>query len=869
MPDVFNENQGYHTHCYKNFSAIATTEKDTGEEEPQITKMMRSSTLKLESSSTGCLEPICIFCKKDRKKVKGKWENLGSNESINAEINVRNTAIALNDQPLLLQIGNYQHGEGPDFVAKEVKYHHSCRKNYINSTRTNKKNEDNHMSIIKVKAINYIKEYIQTNIIGKNSSEFVENLLIRYKTYYNSLGGNPDDFKNYKVQYFVTMLKKNIPENNLTIQSDNTKKLIAFKTGMTLTEANKIAKCNVDDKQKIIWQCALLLRERILNNPIKPLEEPLSVSSILEGEVGIPQDLTDFFQIMYTGSDSSNELTCKKERVINSTAADVVYACSNGKQLPGKHLSLGLTTKAMTGSRRTVTLLNRLGHCASNETVRRIEMGMESTIVANHSLVPSHIETREDLCTALAWDNFDINIETPSGADTIHHTYGICYQNIVESMDILPTESTSAVDLGEKRKIKEFRRVNENSINEDIEPYWKKPKQTNFDFFHYTVTPNTSYVIAKQLDMIWMMIVNLTDTKIPMWLGWNSLSKTVPIKQRVCYMKHIQLPPTRTDVVKETMKRSQAVSKDCGQQFTVVTYDLAIAKVAKQLQSTEAPEFDDMFIMFGAFHIMQNVFSCLGKMIEGSGGPYALAESNIVAPGSLNSFLKGKTYKRCKQGHLKLATVFHGLHLARFMEDVNVSDEVINDLNNIEIPIKTDSLTENIQSFLSKYDVYVQSTIDGERGKTAQFWMQYTHIVDLSNILHRAIKTNDPELFGCALFEMSSIFFPTNHSNYARWMVLYSLELVNLNPHIKEMLKSGCFSVNRTGKSFANVAVDMALEQTINAEAKNRLKGIMKYADVATAVNRWSITSSMKTELVNNMLELCGISKTTQGKLQH
>ena len=34
------------------------------------------------------------------------------------------------------------------------------------------------------------------------------------------------------------------------------------------------------------------------------------------------------------------------------------------------------------------------------------------------------------------------------------------------------------------------------------------------------------------------------------------------------------------------------------------------------------------------------------------------------------------------------------------------------------------------------------------------------------------------------------------------------------------------------------VPVNMALEQIINANAKSRLKGIMAFADISTAVNR-------------------------------
>ena len=80
-----------------------------------------------------------------------------------------------------------------------------------------------------------------------------------------------------------------------------------------------------------------------------------------------------------------------------------------------------------------------------------------------------------------------------------------------------------------------------------------------------------------------------------------------------------------------------------------------------------------------------------------------------------------------------------------------------------------------------------------------------------------------------------------NQANYARWMTYYALELENIQnekPQVIEYLKNGAFSVNRTGKAFSIVAVDMALEQTISAEAKKRLKGIMAFTDVNSAVNR-------------------------------
>ena len=62
-------------------------------------------------------------------------------------------------------------------------------------------------------------------------------------------------------------------------------------------------------------------------------------------------------------------------------------------------------------------------------------------------------------------------------------------------------------------------------------------------------------------------------------------------------------------------------------------------------------------------------------------------------------------------------------------------------------------------------------------------------------------------------------------------MTYYVLELENIQnekPEVVEYLKDGVFSVNGTRKPFSRVAVDMTSEQTINGEAKNRLKGTMR-----------------------------------------
>ena len=79
----------------------------------------------------------------------------------------------------------------------------------------------------------------------------------------------------------------------------------------------------------------------------------------MEGEA-IPPDLVKtFFKRLYTGKlSTTEELSSRKSRLIDSSAADAVFCCYAGKLIPGKQLSLGFSLKSMTGSKKVLTLMN-------------------------------------------------------------------------------------------------------------------------------------------------------------------------------------------------------------------------------------------------------------------------------------------------------------------------------------------------------------------------------------------------------------------------------------------------------------------------------------------------------------------------------
>lgn len=64
-------------------------------------------------------------------------------------------------------------------------------------------------------------------------------------------------------------------------------------------------------------------------------------------------------------------------------------------------------------------------------------------------------------------------------------------------------------------------------------------------------------------------------------------------------------------------------------------------------------------------------FSAIGKMINDSGIPRLFVLSGLLTEGSLNSFISGKHFNRCKKLHPVAALSFKSLHFKNFLNSYN------------------------------------------------------------------------------------------------------------------------------------------------------------------------------------------------------
>ena len=130
---------------------------------------------------------------------------------------------------------------------------------------------------------------------------------------------------------------------------------------------------------------------------------------------------------MIVGDNESDE--CREK--IFSLAQDVIFVASKGKTLTPKHIGLACTVHHATRSKSLVQLLNSAGHCASYETVEKVDTSIAKSEIerwnANEGvIVPSNLAIGK--FTQFAGDNINIKVETLDGKGMLNVTQYAAFQ---------------------------------------------------------------------------------------------------------------------------------------------------------------------------------------------------------------------------------------------------------------------------------------------------------------------------------------------------------------------------------------------------------------------------------------------------------
>lgn len=800
-------------------------------------------------------ENVCLFCTKFAKKSKGHLVSL----YVLDKVSLKQAIQPYLDFIIDTEVYNKLLESGKSTVLKA---HRICRKEYINSLQSlqEKPQTNYHKNLLyHQQGFEDVCGFIDDNIIKANKCFFFTFLSNYYVSAIKKAASNDGHVYDCTLSKanFESKLKKKY-EEELKFSIFHNKKIV----GPINREIDNHLFSLLEEKD-ILQNAALILRRKILDIEKIPLPVDLQTLDLLKGECHVPQTLKDFYLTILADCYNKRKKSNETNRISDSLAQDLIYNVTKGKIKTSKHITLAMSLKSLTSSRKVVEIINRYGHCCSYHVVEELET--EATFASSNrsQVCPDGITKSSGLYTGVGFDNFDRFVDTASGKDTLHDTVGIIYQDVVEHPIIVQenilddSQEVTIDDELEDNRAAEERRAQQDArkrrrtfeaITPDLSAYCKKVRMSELllppSDARRLVVPQTLELI-KKFDVLWMLSHALDIPNSPMWVGFNSkfVEDINKKKQKIRYLTPINESPTDQKVVLETMRESQEIAKELGEQSISVSYDLAIAKVAMQIQSVEKPVYDNLFIHLGAFHIMFAYFKAIGKFIAGCGLMNIAVDSELLASGSVDSFLAGKHFNRCKRLHPLMSLGLEIMNFQLFLEKekITVGDELRTELLHFNKGIlqATDILENPVMSeLMTSYLAHREACLNGSFGKTAQFYMSYIYLINYYHMLSRSIRTGDFALFKYILPKITNLFFVFNQPNYARWLVKYNDNLLKIDethPEIAEAMQKGYFGIQRTEKPFSRQPIDLTLEQTINAEAGKRLVGIINFTNSISA----------------------------------
>lgn len=89
-----------------------------------------------------------------------------------------------------------------------------------------------------------------------------------------------------------------------------------------------------------------------------------------------------------------------------------------------------MTLESITSSRKVIDLINKFGHCCSYNVIEELETEATFSACNTVNISPEDAILAPNLCTGVAFDNYNRFVETCTGKDSLQDTVGIFYQNV-------------------------------------------------------------------------------------------------------------------------------------------------------------------------------------------------------------------------------------------------------------------------------------------------------------------------------------------------------------------------------------------------------------------------------------------------------
>ena len=163
--------------------------------------------------------------------------------------------------------------------------------------------------------------------------------------------------------------------------------------------------------------------------------------------------------------------------------------------------------------------------------------------------------------------------------------------------------------------------------------------------------------------------------------------------------------------------------------------------------------------------------------------------------------------------------------------------------------------SENFNLLFAQYEFFKEQVKCGKHGSTAKFWFDYMEKV--WNVLQFSVatSTNKFDMHVSSLQNLCPLLFCMNNHNYAKYLSLYYVMLLNLPEEAKSLIENRGFSVSRSDVPAGRCSIDMTIKQTINKDAKTR-GGIIGFSRSLPTYYRWCVTRHNRSQYVSALHEI-------------
>ncbi|MES9881882.1 MAG: hypothetical protein ABW185_13470, partial [Sedimenticola sp.] len=259
----------------------------------------------------------------------------------------------------------------------------------------------------------------------------------------------------------------------------------------------------------------------------------------------------------------------------------------------------------------------------------------------------------------------------------------------------------------------------------------------------------------------------------------------------------------------------------------------------------------------GGFHTTMNFMKSIGQHMQSTGLMEVWVDSNLLGQKTAENVMAGKGYEKSVRAHKITAQALWEIVLPQFLEYLQIEGtDLKHDIEEAEKSPNDDCLT-NILSTKRFRNALSEFGESHATDSNFMLWWEYLNMVRVLLMFIRAQRDGLWDLHLTAFSNMLPYFHRYDHTNYAKWGVIYLAEMKQLPEEIAEQFQLGNFVVKLGKARFNQVDPDQA-QEWLNGTGK-RSGGIVGITKNISALSRWSLSFSMRTEISLKTRELYGL----------